>query len=271
MNMQLLFQENVTSLPSINTILSESNSSTVLNPILQPINSSLSRLVPGARITSFQLEARTFNSSGTWRLKENYTIVVTGANTNLGSSIRSNLAFIAMNVSQSLMVSDQEINAVGSTYLLAPLNAQDPKITGYFIDGHQTLSAVIPAQTTSTFWLLDLSWVPPISSWPKTQDPLKQTTAWTLDLGSPRYNLTYGRKSPEGTLINVHMATYYPTFTVSVPANAWIDGNTISFDVPTASETTMPLIIGASLIALIGVLLWDWRLTSAVRIRKRKR
>ena len=270
LSMQLLLQENLTSLPSINTILSESNSSTVLQPILQPINSSLNRLIPGARITSFQLDAQTLNSSGTWRLEENYSIVITGANTNLGSSIRSNLAFIAMNVSQPLMVLDQEINAVGSTYLLAPLNAQDPKITGYFIDGHQTLSAVIPAQTTSTFWLLDFTWVPPISSWPETQDRLKQTTSWTLDLGSPRHNLTYGRKSPEGTLINVHMATYYPTFTISVPANAWVDGNTISFDTPTPSETTMPLIIGASLAALIIVVLWDRRLTSALRIRKRK-
>jgi uncharacterized PurR-regulated membrane protein YhhQ (DUF165 family) len=66
------------------------------------------------------------------------------------------------------------------------------------------------------------------------------------------------------------MATYYPTFTISVPANAWIDGNTISFDTPTPSETTMPLIIGASLVALIIVVLWDRRLTSALRVRKRK-
>lgn len=270
MNMQLLLQENLTGLPAINTNLSDSNSSTVLQPILQPINNSLNKLVPGARITSFQLDTQTLNSSGTWRLKENYTIVITGANTNSGSSIRSNLALIAMNVSQPLMASNQEINAVGSTYLLAPLNAQDPKITAYYIDGHQTLSAVIPAQTTSTFWLLDLTWVPPVSSWPETRDPLKQTTRWTLDLGSPRYNLTYGRKSPEGTLINVHTATYYPTFTISVPANAWVDGNTISFDTPTPSENTMPLIIGASIAALIIVVLWDRRLTSALRVRKRK-
>src|SRR5260370_24594222 len=134
MKMQLILQENLTSLPSINTNLSESNSSSALQPILQPINSSLNRLVPGATITSFQLHVQTFNSSGTWRLEENYTILITGANTNLGSNIRSNLAFIAMNVSQPLMVSDQEINAVGSAYLVAPLNAQDPKITAYFID-----------------------------------------------------------------------------------------------------------------------------------------
>src|SRR5438309_6786817 len=61
MNMQLLLQENLTSLPSINTILSESNSSTALQPILQPINNSLNRLIPGARFTSFQLDAQTFN------------------------------------------------------------------------------------------------------------------------------------------------------------------------------------------------------------------
>lgn len=270
MNMNLLLQENLTSLPTINTILSQSNSSNVLQPILQPINNSINRLVPTARITGFQLHAQTFNMSGTWLMEENYSIIITGANTNSGSNIRSNLAFVAMNVSQALMVSGREINAVGSAYLLAPLNAQDPKITAYFIDGHQTLSAVIPAQTTSTFWLLDLTWVPPISSWPETQDLLKQNTVWTLDLGAPRYNLTLGRKSPEGPFLKIYTATYYPTFTVSVPANAWVDGNTVSFDLPTPSETIMPLIIGVSLVALIIALVWDRTLTRTIRVRKRK-
>ena len=269
MTMNLLLRENLTSLPSINTLLTESNSSATLQQILQPINSSINKLVPTARITGFQLHAQTLNSSGTWLMDENYSIVITGANTNSGSNIRSNLAFVAMNVSQALMVSGQELNAVGSAYLLAPLNAQDPKITSYFIDGHQTLSAVIPAQTTSTFWLLDLTWVPPISSWPENQDFLRQTTSWTLDLGSPRYNLTLGRKSPEGPFLKIFTATYYPTFTVSVPANAWVDGNTVSFDVPTPPETTMPLIMGVSLAALIIALVWDWRLTGALRSRKR--
>jgi hypothetical protein len=271
MNMELVLRENLTSLPAINTSLSESNSSTVLQPILQPINSSISRLVPSARITGFQLHAQTVNSSGTWLMEENYSIVVTGANTNIGTSIRSNLAFIAMNVSQSLMVSNQELNAVGTSYLLTPLNAQDPKITVYYIDGHQTLSAVIPAETTTRFWLLDLTWVPPVSTWPKTQDLLKQNTVWSLDSGAPRYNLTLGRKSPEGPLIKVFMATYYPTFSVSVPASAWIDRNVVSFDIPSPSETTMPIIAGVSLVALIVASLWDWRLTGTLRARKKKR
>src|SRR5260370_7832257 len=98
MKMQLILQENLTSLPSINTNLSESNSSSALQPILKPIDNSLNRLVPDARITSFQLDAQTFNSSGTWRLKENYTIVITDANTNLDINLRSTLPFTALNI-----------------------------------------------------------------------------------------------------------------------------------------------------------------------------
>jgi hypothetical protein len=270
MTMNLLVHENLTSLPSINTVLTESNSSTVLQPIIQPINGSINKLVANAKVTDFELRAETFNSSGTWSLEENYSITVTGANTNTGSSITSNLSFIAMNVSQSLIVSNQELNSVGSAYFLTPLNAQDPSVTAYYINGQTTLSAVIPAQTTRTFWLLDLTWVPPVSSWPETQDLLKQTTTWTLDLGSPRYNLTLGRKSPEGPLIGVYTATYYPTFSITVPASAWVSGNTISFDIPTNWEVAMPLIAGVTLIALIAVSLWDRRLSGILRTRRKK-
>jgi hypothetical protein len=271
MSMHLLLQENLTSLPLINTSLTEANSSGVLQPILEPINSSINGLVPSARVTDLQLQAQTLNASGTWLLKENYTVTVVGANMNVGSSIRSNLAFVAMNVSQSLILDNNELNAVGSEYLLGPLNAMNPSTTVYYIDGHQTLSAVIPGETTKLFWLLDLSWVPSISSWPETQDLLKQTTTWSLDQGFPRYNLTLGRKSPEGPLIGVYMATYYPTFSISVPANAWINGNTISFDVPVSSETTMPIIIAVSLGTLVAVSLWDWRLSRALRFRRKKK
>jgi len=147
----------------------------------------------------------------------------------------------------------------------------DPKSTVYFIDGHQTLSAVIPAQTTITFWLLDFSWVPPVSTWTETNDALKQTTTWSLDLPGPRYNLTLGRKSPEGPLLNALTAIYNPSFKVSVPANAYAVDNTISFDVPSPLEIIMPAIIAISLVALIIAFLSDRRLVSALRIRKKKR
>ena len=157
-NLNLVLQENLTSLPSINTYLTTTNSSA----ILQPIANAFHKIAPSANIASLELRTKTTNSSGVWLLEENYSITMRGASTNLGSSIRANIGFIAMNVSQSLLVSNQELNAVGLAYLLAPLNAQDPKTTVYYIDGHQTLSSAIPAQTTTTFWLLDLTWVQPV-------------------------------------------------------------------------------------------------------------
>lgn len=270
MKMGLVLRENLTGLPKINTSLNNSNNTSVLQPILQPINASVSKLVPGARVTDFQLRTQTLNSSGTELLIENYSLTISGANQNLGSSIRANLAFISMNVSQSLIIANQEINTVGSTYLLAPLNAMDPSTTEYFIDGHQTLSAVIPAETTKTFWLLDFTWVTAVSTWPQTQDLVKQTTSWTFDQGAPRYNLTLGRKSPEGPLITVYMATYYPSFTVTLPATGWTDGNTIAFDLPTNSDVAMPIIAIVALATLLITLFLDKRLASAQRAKRRK-
>jgi hypothetical protein len=266
-NMNLVLSENLTSLPIFNIYVTQSNSSTVL----QPISQALQRLDPNINIKTLTLHAQTSNSTGTFSLAENYSITVTGANTNLGSSIRSNLSFIMMNVSQSLSVSNQELNAVGSTYLVSPLNAMDPKVTVYYIDGHQTLSAVIPAQTTIRFWLLDLTWVPPVSGWAENSNILKQTTSWSIDFPGPRYNLTLGRKSPEGPLIQTYFAVYNPSFSVTVPANAWVDGNTISFDTPTPVESTMPIIIATLLVALAGTFLFDRTLTKAQRTKKKKR
>jgi hypothetical protein len=266
-NMNLALSENLTSLPIFNIYLAQSNSSTVL----QPISQALQKLDPNINIETLTLHAQTSNSTGTFSLVENYSITVTGANKNLGSSIRSNLSFIMMNVSQSLSVSNQELNAVGSTYLVAPLNAMDPKITVYYIDGHQTLSAVIPAQTTIRFWLLDLTWVPPVSGWAENSNILKQTTSWSIDFPGPRYNLTLGRKSPEGPLIQTYFAVYNPSFRVTVPANAWVDGNTISFDTPTPIESTMPVLIATLLVALAGTFVFDRTLTKGQRTKKKKR
>src|SRR5207249_8564874 len=47
---------------------------------------------------------KTSNETGIWTLYENYTMTVIGANTNSGSSIRSNLRFIAMKMTESLQL-----------------------------------------------------------------------------------------------------------------------------------------------------------------------
>src|SRR5438093_272552 len=104
MNMNLVLAENLTDLPSFNIYLTQSNSSS----IFQPISTAFQKLVPSANIANLELRARTSNSTGIWLLAENYSITLEGVSTNVGSNIRSNISLVMMNVSQSLIVSNQE-------------------------------------------------------------------------------------------------------------------------------------------------------------------
>jgi hypothetical protein len=216
------------------------------------------------------MQARTINASRTWILSENYTLVITGVNTNSGSAIRSNTGFLTMNVADGISLGGLELNTVGQSYLLAPLNSQ-PANTAYFINGGATLNAAIPAQTTQTFSILDFSWVPAVSFWTRKDDLLGQSTTWTFDQGSPRFNLTYGPKSPEGPLIKAFTAVYYPAFQLTVPANAWASGSTVYFDLATPSELVMPTIILISIMVLGATFLLDRRLSVTQRFRAKKR
>ncbi len=175
-----------------------------------------------------------------------------------------------MNVSDTIPVGGLELNTVGVTYLLANLNSQLSN-TAYYIDGHQSLTATIPAQTTLRFYILDFTWVPTVSTWTRHDDLLAQSTTWTYGLGGPRFNLTYGPRSPEGPLLKTFIAIYNPSFTLTVPANAWSDGSIVSFDRSTPSEILMPLLIGISLVVLVTTVALDRNLTSTQRARKKKR
>ena len=95
-NMNLVLAENLTDLPSFNIYLTQSNSSSVF----QPISNAFRKLVPSANIANLELRARTSNSTGIWLLAENYSITLEGVSTNVGSNIRSNISFVMMNVSQ---------------------------------------------------------------------------------------------------------------------------------------------------------------------------
>jgi hypothetical protein len=266
LQMNLSISENITSLPLANIYPNSSASRQIIDH-LQP---AFQKLVPGATIATLNLQARTINASRTWILSENYTLVITGVNTNSGSAIRSNTGFLTMNVADGISLGGLELNNVGQSYLLAPLNSQ-PANTAYFINGGATLNAAIPAQTTQTFSILDFSWVPAVSFWTRKDDLLGQSTTWTFDQGSPRFNLTYGPKSPEGPLIKTFTAVYYPAFQLTVPANAWASGSTVYFDLATPSELVMPTIILISIMVLGTTFLLDRRLSVTQRFRAKKR
>lgn len=271
-DMSLALRENLTALPLVNIHLDLANSTTVTQPIIQIIDGTMQKLEPKAKLSNMEINVKTTNTTGTWLLAENYSLTVSGANTNFGNNISSNLAFIPMNLTQSLQVETIEINGIGKEYLLPALQAKSAAYPNlqYFIDGSQTRNAVIPEQTTLSFWLLDFTWVTPLPTWQEDNNVLEQTTSWTLSPTNPRYNLTLGVPSPEGPLLTTYTAIYHPTLSLTIPANAWVTGNTVHFDTPSPVEVIMPIIILASLIIAIAGILLDRRLSGRVRAKKKR-
>ncbi len=268
-NLNLVFRENLTSLPSAHIVFDQFNSTTVKNPV----EAAAQRWVPGARIQLLTGQIGTTaptNSSKTWRLTENYTMIITGTNTNLGGTVESNLALLFLNTSQPMRVGTTEINSVGSEYLLAPFKSLETFQPKYFLGDAAFTKPPIPEAVTSRFSLWDLTWVPPISQWSQQGDVFSPTSTWTFSPDSP-YNLTVATVIAEATILKSYVAILDPTIRLTAPARAWAQGSTLFFNLQTAYDLTMPSIVGSSLAALLGSVLVDRRLTNASRSRRRKR
>jgi len=272
MNMNLVLQENLTTLPRINAYVGPGNSTSLVQLYLQPFRDAIQRATSGADVSSISLSITTTNSSKAWTLDENYSLTITGANSNSGSEVASRLNFVSMNVSQPLQIEGLEFNQVGPAILLPALQAKAASYTNlqYYIDGSNPRNAVIPEATTARFLLLDFTWIPAVSTWSGNQDILGQSTRWRFDLTAPHYNLTLGIPSPEGPLLAEYTAIYNPSMSITIPANAWVKGNTVYFDTPAPAETIMPAIALTSLVVAIGTLILDRRIASPFRARKKR-
>jgi hypothetical protein len=270
--MDLVLKENLTALPLISSHLNLTNSTSLTQPFVTSLDKSIQSKVATAQLSNFDFTVHTTKVGGIWTMEENYSLTVSGANTNSGSNVRANLAFIVLNVSQSLQIGSVELDAVGATYLLPALQAKAANYTNlaFNIDGSATRNAVIPSETTQRFWLLDFTWVTPISTWAKVSGTLDQSSQWTLTPAFPRYNLTLGIPSPEGTLLTSWVAIYSPSLSITAPPYAWIDGSNISFDTPTPAESVTPIIILALIVLLVATLLLNRKITKPLR-RFRKR
>jgi len=272
MNMNLVLQENLTALPQINAHIGPGNSTSLVQLYLQPFRDAIQRTTTGADVSSINLSITTTNSTKLWTLYENYSLTITGTNSNSRSEIASRLNFVSMNVSQPLQIGGLEYNQVGPAILLPALQAKAAAYPNlqYYIDGSNPRNAVIPEETTARFLLLDFTWIPEVSTWSGNQDILGQSTGWRFDLTAPRYNLTLGVPSPEGPLLAEYTAIYNPSMSITVPANAWVNGNTVYFDTPAPAEAIMPAIALTSLIVAIGTLILDRRIASPFRARKKR-
>jgi hypothetical protein len=272
MKMNLALQENLTALPQINAHVSPANSTDTIVTYLQPIRNAIQRMITGAEISIFDIRITTTNNTKTWFLKENYSLTITGVNSNSGSRVTSRLSFVSMNVSQSLQIGGLEFNEVGPTILLPALQTKAAAYSNlqYYIDGSNPRNAVIPEATTARFSILDFTWVAPVSTWNSNDDILGQSTTYRVDPSAPHYNLTLGVPTPEGPLLASYTAIYSPSMAITVPANAWVDGNTLYFDTPTTIETVMPLIAAASLIIAILTFVADRRIAKPFRAKRKR-
>jgi hypothetical protein len=273
LNLDLVLKENLSALPAIDSHISLANSTSIIDPFLSAMTKTIQSRVPTAQVSGFDLNIKTTSIGSTWTIEETYTVTITGANTNSGSNIRANLAFVSLNISQPLMLGSADLNGIGPTYLLPALQAKAANYSNlqYFIDGSQTRNAVIPEATTQRFWLLDFTWVTPISTWTKVSTALDQSSRWTLTPANPRYNLTLGIPSPEGTLLSSFVSIYNPSFSLTAPAYARVvDGTTLSFDAPAAADNIAPILILALIVLLVATLILNRRITGPLRrIRKR--
>lgn len=283
-DLHLKINENITSflnlgLPNIRLTLDASNS-TMYPQISRAISVAIGQKVPGATasLTMSVKSSLIDNSTQTWSLGEDYTINITGATATKGSVASANLSVLSFNMSEPIALGGGELNAVGQAYFLQPLLSFPSTGPAFFINGARYFKHVVPGNETLRFRALDFAWVPPISQWSRSADPLKQSTTYTLDpmtspvfdFGAP-FNLTVYVVSKENVLLRPYYATYDPSIQVTIPAIARAQGSTVYYDLPTSAELFMPSITAASTIVLVATLLLDRRFARARRIVRKKR
>ena len=273
-SLSLSLVENLTRLPTVNAVLGSSNSS----QLAESMTRSIQKLEPGASVTTLRVSARTMLLNANlslWLLKENYDFTVQGANTDTGSSVKTDLTFLSMNDSDPVKLNGTEINNVGTTYLLQPLNnLPTTQKSRFFVNNRIFLNKVFPDEATSRFNMLDLSWIPSFDRWTPLSGPLDKSTVWTVS-PPPPYNMTIGLNSiteaSEIFYFPIYLAVVDPTLMLTVSeGNAVVDGRTLTFQLPVVAEIIMPILVLVLIATSIASLILDRRLTKTRRIKKKR-
>jgi hypothetical protein len=277
-NLDLALEENLTqNIPLVDFVVDSSNSTgNIYTALVQPFQQAITEQLPAARVDDFAATVRSDvvdAAEGLLLLQENYSLTVSGIIANPGSMEAVDLSFLSLNVSSPIFVGGIELNNFVPNYLAPALEAANSTLTkpGFFINGEGPSGAAIPLVTTLHFHLLDFNWILPATAWSGQRQTFDNSTVWTLNPANSQYNLTVGEiPTPEDTFERVLMAVYSPNVQVSAPAGAWLDGNSVMFDLPSPTDYIMPVIIAASLILLAVTILLDRRLTRTIRTRRKK-
>ena len=270
MNIQL-FENLTTSLPPLDTVLDQSS------PALLTIQKGFQSATPAAQIELLSLHARTAetnNRTGLWVFQENYTMTISGVTSSTGGRNIADLAFLSSRNNQSITSSGVELNNVGPSYLLQGFQRFPPNSkTRYFAGSGGFTLPLIPEQFTSSFSLLDLRWISPVSNWAGGYQQFDPSTIWNFQPQAPPFNVTVGvGLTTEGTYLKEYVALLDSSVEIIAPPGALTDGTTIQFDIPTIAETIAPIIIVASLAILVATLLLERRVSKPIRFTKgRKR
>src|SRR5260370_12408445 len=262
MNIQLV--ENLTtSLPSLDTILDQSS------PALVSVQKSFQALTPAAHIELLSLHAKTAeidNRTGLWVFQENYTITVSGVTNSTGGRIVADLAFLSSRNSQSITASGVELNNVGASYLVQGIQRFPPDSkTRYFAETGGYTLPLIPIQFTTSFSLLDLSWISPVSNWAWGYQPFNSSTIWNLQPRHPPYNVTVGvGLTTEGTYLREYVGLLTSSVEIIAPQSATANGTTIQFDIPTIAETIAPTIIVVSIVTFVAAFILERRVCKTI-------
>ena len=279
LNYHLEFQENFTTLSQAGVTLDASNST----GLEMTIQNAMQRLVPEVHVdpSTFRFEAtieQQSPGSNTWKIKENLTGTVIGAESNARGIMNYDLRFLAMNVSDSLQFGGTEFNNIGRAYLVQPLNSERPG-TRFYLDqalarGGPYSNSVIPGNATFRFSLLDFSWLPKISNWDHSYRPFDSSSSWTLNpiaySNALPFNLTAGIPSPEGTLLTSFVAFMNPTLTVTAPPRSWSQASTVSVALESAVPGAMALILIAVVTLGVGTYVVERRVLRPVKKFRKK-
>lgn len=255
------FVENLTdvNLPINNLVLSGSNASIPVSAF----SAALSKLVPGAAVSSFALAYASTANSTKITISSNIDGVITSSN---GQS-KINLAWKSFDVTSDIASGTLSINLIGAYLTNSSILGRTTSSVdqwSYSEDGSGT-SARGSVQAASSFNLLDFSQLAkPVQTWSQKMDITRGSTVFSNFMN---HNLTVTStiQEPEGPVRTRFVAGYTNQIQIAVAGSVTIIGDNVFTDANSSNALTMLGIILATPIVGITASILEWRINKSGR------